>query len=962
MKKIVLILFLISGFLYSNAQFGNKQFLGAPNTMVESRGGVKADTASVIPTYEDTAAASRGNRANQYRHSLIGVKNDLWMRDAEGGNGDWLRVGSGASLCQGITYGGVVTWDSLLIFDINAAAYCIVGNSYFSNDTTITLAAADPSLPRIDVFVLNTSGQVAVLQGTPDANPTIPQINPNTQLYLTAVLINAGETTPANISKDIVYNENLGNPTEWATGSTMASGTVNYDNTNFPYIGSKAALVSSQADGTLSFTAPDTIQFSSYNVLQFFLRRGGISDPGTSVIQVGFTFEGVPVSSLVPVNFTYGYDVALIGSYQNISIPIPAFTLTSSIADGLIIKVVGNDQLYLDYVQLQSGIIPPSTNLDGRYLKLFVADTTYAVKTIKDSVRLLSTVPASLVAGTGPPSPPLSFITNARDTIGSANIVTQFDIYSQAKRGALTPNFDLYFKSKNTGITPLTLNTGGDVILYNGLRFQLDGSRSRIFSNNTILYRSQSTTEQNLFLNGATTSLTGNVVNIQSGIAPVTSSSARILNITGDYDQSIFTSKPDGSLAIGTSTPNRYASLYVASLGRGVVFDTMNTAKRNAMVQNVATVTLTNGGSGYNSAPGVSAGSSAVGGLDAKILATVSGGAVTALTITFSGSGYPSGGSLTFNNAGTGGTGAAGTFTVSTGTLPVGLMIFNTDSTCYQSWNGSSWDNMREGSGGGGGGSQNLQQTLDNGTTLTTNNTVNAANTRFTIDSLNEFNTYSYVGSTRQSNIKQGPNSINLSVQNATTGFNHELSVRSNQISVNSGDTTLFTIGNPPIAALDPDKVYFEGSDGNITKGSITPEINRFFDDSSTVVIADSPIVVTLTETPGARDTVRVSYSAPYKVYTALLSQEGTDPPVATVLENTLSGTVTWSYSAANTYDATLTGAFTANKTWCIITLPTDDYSVAPRATRINDDSCRVMYDEGIGAGIQVQVEIRVYN
>jgi hypothetical protein len=718
MKKIVLILFLISGFLYSNAQFGNKQFLGAPNTMVESRGGIKADSASVIPTYEDTAAASRGNRANYYPHSLIGVKNDLWMRDAEGLAGDWLRVGSGASLCQGITYGGVVTWDSLLVFDINAAAYCIVGNSYFSNDTSITLSPADPSLPRIDVFVLTTAGRVEVLPGTPDANPTIPQINPNTQLYLTAVLINAGETTPANISKNIVYNENVGNPTEWNTGSTMASGTVNYNNTNFPYIGTKAALISSQADGTLSFTSPDTILFSSYNVLQFFLRRGGISDPSTNLIQVGFTFEGTLVSSLVPVNFTYGYDVGLIGSYQNISIPIPAFTLTSTIADGIIIKVVGNDQLYLDYIQLQSGIIPPSTNLDGRYLKLFAPDSTYAVKTFKDSIRMLSTVPASLVASLGPPSPPVSFITNARDTIGGVNIVTQFDIFSQGRRGVAVPNFDLIFKSKNTGAIPLTLNTTGDVTLANGLRFQTDFGRSRIFSNGTILYRSQSTTEQNLFYNGATTTLTGNVLNIQSGISPVLSSAARILNITGDYDQPVFTSKPDGSLAIGTATPNRYASLYVASLGRGVVFDTMNTAKRDAMVQNVATVTLTDGGSGYVSAPGVSAGSSSVGGLDAKIVATVSGGAVSSLALTFSGSGYPSGGSLVFNNAGTGGTGATGTFTVSTGTLPVGLMIFNTDSTCYQSWNGSSWDNMREGSGGGGGGSQDLQQTFDNGTTL----------------------------------------------------------------------------------------------------------------------------------------------------------------------------------------------------------------------------------------------------
>ena len=53
----------------------------------------------------------------------------------------------------------------------------------------------------------------------------------------------------------------------------------------------------------------------------------------------------------------------------------------------------------------------------------------------------------------------------------------------------------------------------------------------------------------------------------------------------------------------------------------------------------------------------------------------------------------------------------------------------------------------------------------------------------------------------------------------------------------------------------------------------------------------------------------------PYKVYTALLSQSGTSAPVATVLENTLGGTVVWSRSNVGTYVATLNGAFILNKT-----------------------------------------------
>ena len=41
-----------------------------------------------------------------------------------------------------------------------------------------------------------------------------------------------------------------------------------------------------------------------------------------------------------------------------------------------------------------------------------------------------------------------------------------------------------------------------------------------------------------------------------------------------------------------------------------------------------------------------------------------------------------------------------------------------------------------------------------------------------------------------------------------------------------------------------------------------------------------------------------------YKVYTALLSQSGTDAPTAIVLENTLGQTITWSYNGVGTYNS----------------------------------------------------------
>ena len=60
------------------------------------------------------------------------------------------------------------------------------------------------------------------------------------------------------------------------------------------------------------------------------------------------------------------------------------------------------------------------------------------------------------------------------------------------------------------------------------------------------------------------------------------------------------------------------------------------------------------------------------------------------------------------------------------------------------------------------------------------------------------------------------------------------------------------------------------------------------------------------------------------KTYKALLTQTGTDAPVATVLQNTLGGTVVWTRNGVGSYQGTLVGAFTANKTLIITALNGD--------------------------------------
>lgn len=57
----------------------------------------------------------------------------------------------------------------------------------------------------------------------------------------------------------------------------------------------------------------------------------------------------------------------------------------------------------------------------------------------------------------------------------------------------------------------------------------------------------------------------------------------------------------------------------------------------------------------------------------------------------------------------------------------------------------------------------------------------------------------------------------------------------------------------------------------------------------------------------------------PYKVYSALLQQDGTGAPVATVLENTIGSGINWLRFGAGNYVAEKIGAFPVGKTMVFI-------------------------------------------
>lgn len=103
----------------------------------------------------------------------------------------------------------------------------------------------------------------------------------------------------------------------------------------------------------------------------------------------------------------------------------------------------------------------------------------------------------------------------------------------------------------------------------------------------------------------------------------------------------------------------------------------------------------------------------------------------------------------------------------------------------------------------------------------------------------------------------------------------------------------------------------------------------------------------------------------PYRSYTALLSQAGTDAPVATILENTLGVTPVWSYAAEGQYNLTSAGAFDMDKT----TISVGNYPDTLSYSRnVNGNILRVETKLDATMALandclnRTMIEIRVYN
>jgi hypothetical protein len=288
--------------------------------------------------------------------------------------------------------GGGVVWEQDYDYTVSASTYVIQGVQYTAPETPVTLTAADATNDRIDIIAVDTAGDVIVLTGTPASNPQAPDVDPDTQLQLTFVLVTALSTDPG-VNTTVLYRENAGTPTEW--NYTDNSANLTGADTTEPFAGT-TDIAGTACDNGNQFvlTAADHVDLSQENFLSLRVRPNG-TWPATKSLRLVWRSSGVLVGNVITLsNGAYGLNTAS-ATYQTIAIPIADFGVGITAVDSLRVRVQGSGaalSFYVDNIELQSGIsVPeadgvtsvngdagPAVSLNGGYIGVKGADIASA--------------------------------------------------------------------------------------------------------------------------------------------------------------------------------------------------------------------------------------------------------------------------------------------------------------------------------------------------------------------------------------------------------------------------------------------------------------------------------------------------------------------------------------------------------------------------------------------------------
>ena len=440
----------------------------------------------------------------------ITLQNFVKTVDTDLGNGEFpiseiveQVVGELEALTNGyrLISGGIVQWTGTgFVFFVSQANYVIASVPYTALSTTKTLSAPDPTNNRIDVFAVNTSGQVIVIEGTPSASPVKPQIDPATELELTSIIVEAGTTIPT-VTDESIYAENV----EW-TGTSSGTGTANFASTADPFDGTVSVELTNIQNGfKVVFDNGADLDILTYTTFGLLLKLKATLGGGQD-IDIRFLNSA---NNAVCNSQRLVLNKANTTTYQFIGIDLDTFTFVNNTFRKLeitYVRTTGGQTftgLFLDNIKLQAGVVqPPIGVLTFLGLSDVFAPSGYVGQAGKVVVVRSDELGLEFVTGGGGAGGVEGVTGTGVDNTDPANPVISQSPYDLTQEGAVDADvltwvaansrYEPVAPSGGGGISGLTTNkipkatsatTIGDSIIteYN------TGSSGLLFGNNTSL-------------------------------------------------------------------------------------------------------------------------------------------------------------------------------------------------------------------------------------------------------------------------------------------------------------------------------------------------------------------------------------------------------------------------------------------------------------------------------------------
>jgi hypothetical protein len=437
---------------------------------------------------------------------------------------------------------GNVSYISGLTFSVSPLEYLINGTIYdITSATTVTLNSGDTTYDRIDVIYADISGNTGVLEGTPSENPEKPIVDGDTQVEVTFVLVPANSTT-ADITSFIIYNENAGPPTEWTFGSGGLQPTrISGDSTDTAYSGVTSIKVSGVTGAYTTFfrlTGNTTLDTNEYATLQFAIKNLS-ANTTTSRIRLRFLSTGGTQNGNAVFMNSAGssgyvqYSSTNTSTWQLISIPLWRFYLTNTNVQVLEVAFYpigtgAQSRYYFDLIEFVEGTAssPPSnswTTIKGDSTTTITAPNPNATLTISGGTNI-----GSFISGTS------TVVLNLDNNI-NLNGVTASTISATTYQN-LPTDVRVTGGTYSAGTITFTNNTGGTFNV-TGLT---TGSTSTV-SGDYLPLSGGTVTGGTIFQSGLTANtISGNTLTITDSIKSTTRSLYNDTNdVTVDWQNSI---------------------------------------------------------------------------------------------------------------------------------------------------------------------------------------------------------------------------------------------------------------------------------------------------------------------------------------------------------------------------------------------------------------------------------------